>query len=1112
MNSVNSGQHVETDGEVEEELQSNGRILLVASQTNEPNSTARPAIVGTKEEEHQVSARAADGGGNTETVSLSKSTESRVKYSSQDSRASADVEDPLTHFPLYDLRKQNYPQPEAKSFPLAQQDGALHQVSPSHLRKRIHPMCDPHRQNRPNDEDEIEDQQSPRCRSSSSKWCSTCKKWCRTCPRRFRPPQWLTRGLMFLYRHLSAMTTYAIFVLAVYSTILSIMPNVALPPICRRVAVPEDNHKQIINGSTVTTTTTIVTESTDLNESPGYSLDPNYMEALECRRGAALSVIIYYAFGFVCGELMELLHLPGLLGMLVGGLALRNIGAFALPYRIFHEGLLPNGSYPLSQVGHNFPKHSDDNDLFPVRDYKVQLAALLVVNPELSGTLRQLALTTILTRAGLGIDPTTLRAVFGSVFRLAFIPCIAEAFTLMIVTRFLVGWPWAWGAILGFVCAAVSPAVIVPNMMRLEVTGWGVRQGIPTLVVAASSMDDVIAITGFGVALAVCLATGKSLTEALLHGPLEAFGGAAFGTAVGSLLCLFPPPKLEHSHLIRGILLMCFAITGLSGSVLLDVAGAGALACLTLAFVVATCWRAGYPWRLTQSELVLDPEDPDSCGSPLFHSSDDEQNRGGPKPSVVSETMTEKAFGRNAFGRGVQKANRRPVTELDTSSLRKISAQDDESVAPDHDPTFKRRQHKESGASSILESLVEYHPYYCSILQQQYRNSMRKEHQGASNRSSMSKKGLKSLHGGDLPALAVAVAATGTERRPSGTTVIPFPVRGTKPRASRRFSLPEPTAHYELESFTVSPAFRRDMGSTSSRSSNQKLSKYRRRILSPNFREQYAAMHSQPVEKLDEKEELEDEYMTQAQKPKETELYAEKESEKNVNAFGSSTAITNGADSLVALPATPQERGLTCLNSMRQTLAAVWWFVQPVLFTLIGAEVNLFRLAGGSTGVGVGCLLIALLVRVAATVMAVLPSKMNMKERLFVGLSWLPKATVQAAVGPVALDTARKLHASPEIIGYGELVLTLAAIAILISAPLGAILIPLTAPYLLQQDLAATQVMVAQTNRRKKPESHPHPAPVQVTKSTTLPPLPERPVGTQSHTLSVNYHSNEELH
>lgn len=77
-----------------------------------------------------------------------------------------------------------------------------------------------------------------------------------------------------------------------------------------------------------------------------------------------------------------------------------------------------------------------------------------------------------------------------------------------------------------------------------------------------------------------------------------------------------------------------------------------------------------------------------------------------------------------------------------------------------------------------------------------------------------------------------------------------------------------------------------------------------------------------------------------------------------------------------------------------------------------------------NVGRGVACLIIAVLIRMGATVIAVLPSKLNMRERLFVAFSWLPKATVQAAIGPVALDTARQLHSSAEIIGYGEVVST----------------------------------------------------------------------------------------
>lgn len=82
--------------------------------------------------------------------------------------------------------------------------------------------------------------------------------------------------------------------------------------------------------------------------------------------------------------------------------------------------------------------------------------------------------------------------------------------------------------------------------MRLEVTGWGVAEGIPTLVVAASSLDDVVAITGFGIALAVALSTQTSLISTLVWGPLEALIGAGFGASVGILLILFPPPRLVN--------------------------------------------------------------------------------------------------------------------------------------------------------------------------------------------------------------------------------------------------------------------------------------------------------------------------------------------------------------------------------------------------------------------------------------------------------------------------------------------------------------------------------------------------------------------------------------
>lgn len=60
-----------------------------------------------------------------------------------------------------------------------------------------------------------------------------------------------------------------------------------------------------------------------------------------------------------------------------------------------------------------------------------------------------------------------------------------------------------------FVLGAVSPAVVVPSMLRLQKDGYGVEQGIPTLLMAAGSFDDVLAITGFTTCLGMAFATGK---------------------------------------------------------------------------------------------------------------------------------------------------------------------------------------------------------------------------------------------------------------------------------------------------------------------------------------------------------------------------------------------------------------------------------------------------------------------------------------------------------------------------------------------------------------------------------------------------------------------------
>ena len=114
----------------------------------------------------------------------------------------------------------------------------------------------------------------------------------------------------------------------------------------------------------------------------------------------------------------------------------------------------------------------------------------------------------ILIKAGLGLDAAALKRLSFVVVRLAFMPCLVETATDAVVAHFIMGFPWLWGILLGFVLAAVSPAVVVPSLLSLQERGYGEDKGISTLVIAASSIDDIAAISGFGVVLGIIFSQG----------------------------------------------------------------------------------------------------------------------------------------------------------------------------------------------------------------------------------------------------------------------------------------------------------------------------------------------------------------------------------------------------------------------------------------------------------------------------------------------------------------------------------------------------------------------------------------------------------------------------
>ena len=143
-------------------------------------------------------------------------------------------------------------------------------------------------------------------------------------------------------------------------------------------------------------------------------------------------------------------------------------------------------------------------------------------------------------------------------------------------------------------------------------------------------------------------------------------------------------------------------------------------------------------------------------------------------------------------------------------------------------------------------------------------------------------------------------------------------------------------------------------------------------------------------------------------------------------------------------------------NELNKLFSKIWSVIfMPVLFMLIGNEVNFTGLDMNTIGLGFACICISLIFRCLATYLSVSWNDFNLKEKMFILVSWIPKATVQAAVGSIALDLAKQQQTNnnnnnnKEEISLATTVLNIAVLSIVVTAPLGTILISKLAPKLL---------------------------------------------------------------
>lgn len=149
----------------------------------------------------------------------------------------------------------------------------------------------------------------------------------------------------------------------------------------------------------------------------------------------------------------------------------------------------------------------------------------------LSKDLRQIALVVILTRAGLSLSFERLKEVGLPAILMAFVPASLEMIGLSFFAKVIFNLPLIDAALLGSVLAAVSPAIVVPRMIRLIDQGYGKDKKIPEIILAGSSLDDVYTIVFFTVFLNLKLGSSPSFLS-FLDIPLSILTGLGLGILI----------------------------------------------------------------------------------------------------------------------------------------------------------------------------------------------------------------------------------------------------------------------------------------------------------------------------------------------------------------------------------------------------------------------------------------------------------------------------------------------------------------------------------------------------------------------------------------------------
>ena len=210
---------------------------------------------------------------------------------------------------------------------------------------------------------------------------------------------------------------------------------------------------------------------------------------------------------------------------------------------------------------------------------------LNLLNPKIlsiSADLRQIALIIILTRAGLNLDINDLKKVGRPAVLMCFVPATFEILGMIIFAPKFLGLGLLDSAILGTVIAAVSPAVIVPKMLKLMEEGYGADRSIPQMIMAGASVDDVFVIVLFTSFIGLA-SNGTFSMLNLIKIPTSIFFGISVGFLCAILLIyLFKKIHMRDSLKVIIILNISFLLVTFEHSLTGIIGFSGLLAIMSI--------------------------------------------------------------------------------------------------------------------------------------------------------------------------------------------------------------------------------------------------------------------------------------------------------------------------------------------------------------------------------------------------------------------------------------------------------------------------------------------------------------------------------------------------